>query len=622
MNARLGIIVVNFGSHSLLDENFGTLDLDRLNAVLIVVDNFSSTEERRAITALARIHGWHLEGGPNVGFGAGVNHGVARARDLGCDAFIAINPDARADVAALAALAEHARQHPLALVAPTITGTDGGHWFAGGTVLVRGGRTTTAPGTDSSEPGGWLTGACLAFSDQLWQATGGFDDRYFLYWEDVDLSWRCVAAGGHLIVRPDIRITHSIGGTQLAAGTAKSATYYYYNCRNRLLFAASHLSKADALRWLLLSPDYARRVMLRGGKRQFLHNPWRPVWASARGSLAGIRALLASGGARATGRRDSRDRVSAGWLVAVATLVLTGTLAPVIARALDSRGAPQPTSERVAPSPSAPSPAPAPAAPAPAAPGPGNTGVPTGIALSRFDGDLVITSPGAVIDSLDIHGFVRVEAPDVIIRNTIIRGREAASSAILLFAGSPAAKGLLVHDSELVASHPSPIVGGVYGYGFTLRRVEIQRVVDSVHIFGDNVLIEESWLHDNLHFTHDPAWNGGPSHDDSVQVQSGSDIVIRGNTISGAYNAALQITQDRGVTSHVTFSDNRVSGGGCTVNVAEKGRGPIAGLNITGNSFGASRLGCTMLLPPSTEAHIADNTTTDGSTVRIDRRAQ
>jgi GT2 family glycosyltransferase len=42
-------------------------------------------------------------------------------------------------------------------------------------------------------PFSWLTGACLAVSKQVWQATGGFDPDYFLYWEDVDYSQRAKA---------------------------------------------------------------------------------------------------------------------------------------------------------------------------------------------------------------------------------------------------------------------------------------------------------------------------------------------------------------------------------------------------------------------------------------------
>ena len=289
MTRTLGIIVVNYGSHRLLAENFGGLDLAALGARLVVVDNFSSHAERAAVRELCTRRGWRLHCGRPVGFGGGVNRGVAFARQLGCDTFVVINPDARADAAAIAALADHARSEHSALIGPTITGPDGGFWFAGGTVLVRSGRTTTAPGTDSSAPGGWITGACMAFHASLWSRLDGFDERYFLYWEDVDLSWRCTAAGGRLVVRDDIRITHSVGGTQHAAGRAKSAAYYYYNCRNRLLFASRHLSRADALRWLLLTPAYARRVLLRGGRRQFLTKPWRPLWASVRGSATGIR---------------------------------------------------------------------------------------------------------------------------------------------------------------------------------------------------------------------------------------------------------------------------------------------------------------------------------------------
>ena len=239
-----------------------------------------------------------------------------------------------------------------------------------------------------------------------------------------------------------------------------------------------------------------------------------------------------------------------------------------------------------------------------------------------FHGDLVLTTPGEVIDGLDIRGFVRVEAPNVTISNSVIRGRATEGDAILLYAGTGRSPGLRVIDTEFAPSHHTHRTHGVYGADFTLTRLDIHHVVDGVHIFGDNVTIEHSHLHSHLHFESDPSHDGGPSHDDGIQVQQGRNIRIIGNVLSGAHNAAIQITQDRGPVAHVQIRDNTLSGGGCSINVAEKGAGPIAGLVITGNEFGESRHACPMLIPPTTQAELADNRADGHDTVRVDRRAQ
>ena len=62
----------------------------------------------------------------------------------------------------------------------------------------RRGRLHSRVRTLGSDEVMWLTGASLAMSITLWEQVGGFDERYFLYWEDVDLSWRILQAGGEL----------------------------------------------------------------------------------------------------------------------------------------------------------------------------------------------------------------------------------------------------------------------------------------------------------------------------------------------------------------------------------------------------------------------------------------
>ena len=136
-------------------------------------------------------------------------------------------------------------------------------------------------------------------SRTLFERLGGFDEAFFLYWEDVDLSYRWVAAGGRLVVRKDLAAVHDSGGTQgPQRGRAKSPTYYRYNCRNRLLFAARHLDRRSRLAWALLAPAVGWEILLRGGRRQLVRS-WRPWWAALRGTLEGLALLIvqpASGG--------------------------------------------------------------------------------------------------------------------------------------------------------------------------------------------------------------------------------------------------------------------------------------------------------------------------------------
>ena len=255
------------------------------------------------------------------------------------------------------------------------------------------------------------------------------------------------------------------------------------------------------------------------------------------------------------------------------------------------------------------------------APGPDNTGVPPGVVLTVHEGDLTITTPGAVVDSLDVHGFVTIKAPDVTIRNTVVRGRETTSQRALVSSTLDSASVTLI-DSELAPADPSSYIDGLRGWNITARRVNIHDVIDSAHLWGSgNTVIEDSWLHDNLHLDQDPQWDGQPSHDDSVQIQEGAGIRIRNNTITGAVNTGIQFTQDRGVVSDVEITGNFLDGGGCTVNFAEKDRGPFQGVTITGNTFGRTTKheNCAIIAPATTRdlLTVADNVYADGAAVRV-----
>jgi GT2 family glycosyltransferase len=289
---RLAVVVVNYGSSSLLERNLVPLADACPNTVVVVVDNFSSTSERRVLRDLATRRAWHILEQDNVGFGGGVNAGVRHALSNGCDHVLILNPDAVIDRDNLITLESAWRDRPDALVAPRIERPDGSSWFSGASLDLRRGRTMSRPHRRGSpEECEWLTAACLMVGSTTWRALDGFDESYFLYWEDVDLSYRALAIGAPLVLCPEAVAIHDEGGTQEpSTGNAMSWDYYYFNIRNRLLFATKNLP-ADARReWKRHTLRESYRILLRGdGKRKFLR-PWRPMSTLVRGIRDGLAA--------------------------------------------------------------------------------------------------------------------------------------------------------------------------------------------------------------------------------------------------------------------------------------------------------------------------------------------
>lgn len=262
-------------------------------------------------------------------------------------------------------------------------------------------------------------------------------------------------------------------------------------------------------------------------------------------------------------------------------------------------------------------------------PGPSNTGVPSGVALTIHNGDLNLATAGQVISGRDIRGCVNVTAANVTIRNSIIRGRATGPCPNVAVLRAVAPTGVTtIEDVEIAPTYQAYNVDGLRGYNIVARRLDIHHVIDQAHFFGSgNVRLENSWLHDNLHYANDPGWGGGPSHDDNIQVQSGSGFWFYRNRLEGSFNAALQVTQDAGVTANMSIADNYFAGGGCTVNLAQKARPPLQNIDIIRNLFGpGSRFNCDVLHPPEGDINLGSGTTinerTDGTPLRVVVRVQ
>lgn len=303
---RRAVVVVNYGSHDLVERNLSSTLTGLPDVLGVVVDNRTSEAESEAMSDVGRRHGWVVVPSPiNVGFGAGVALGVAAARAAGATEFLILNPDAHLDPAAVVKLLARVREKPMELVAPLVVRPDGTSfaelqdlYLADGRMRASRVRPAFIPEADVVR---WVSGACFAISSRLWDASGGFDHDYFLYWEDVDLCWRVWAAGGVVRVDEGLTAVHDEGATHASGGPvgAKSPIYYYFNIRNRLIFARKHLDRVSIRRWRRGAPRMALLVLLQGGRRQF-RSPRRtiaPALRAVRDGLRGTTGVPRKGGA-------------------------------------------------------------------------------------------------------------------------------------------------------------------------------------------------------------------------------------------------------------------------------------------------------------------------------------
>jgi GT2 family glycosyltransferase len=308
------LIVVNYGSSELLRTNLAPIGKRWPELDIIVVDCWTNEREHEDILRSAAEFGWTtvlLD--ENVGFGAGVNRGAARAIDRGAGVLIVLNPDATLDDDSARLLAEEARSEQQLLVAPIVRRPDGALWTEGTDLYLDDGSMAGVRHR-SKRPGRqrmfWVSGACFALSVALWQQVGGFDETFFLYWEDVDLCRRVRDAGGECRIVEAASAVHDEGGTHenRRAGKAKSETYYYYNIRNRLLFARLALDPAGRRSWLRSTARVSFLILLQGGRRQLLQGmaPWR---ALLRGVVDGLRQASGPLPARITTLASRRARL-------------------------------------------------------------------------------------------------------------------------------------------------------------------------------------------------------------------------------------------------------------------------------------------------------------------------
>ncbi len=221
----------------------------------------------------------------------------------------------------------------------------------------------------------------------------------------------------------------------------------------------------------------------------------------------------------------------------------------------------------------------------------GNTGVLPGSTLTRYDGNMVVTTPGAVIQNMDIRGTVAVRANNVTIRNCFVRGGAVGAtsgSVSMIMQYNAGVTGLLVEDCTIIPQSPTQYSGGIQGSGMTVRRCDVSNGVDGVNAMNSNVLVDSCYIHDGAYYTPSIGHPDNQSHDDAAQITNGSNIVYTNNNMNSFYMSCFMIGQLQGPLTGLKIVNNWVDGGSAQININSANFGRFAPI-VTGNRFGRSR---------------------------------
>jgi len=305
--SEIAVAVINYNTRDHLRRCLASAFADGAREV-VVADN-GSTDGSMVMVAQEFPAAVVLVDESNPGYGGASNAAIASCRS---HYVLLLNSDTILPRGSLDVLRRHLDEHPrAAIVGPRLRNPDGTlqrsiHQFPTPLVTLLdyswlGPLVGLVPGvrklylaSDSHErarPVPWVTGAALAIRKTAFDAVGGFDPSFFMYYEEVDLSYRLFRAGWETHFTPATDVTH-VGGASTSQQRGpmyaqQIAAAMQYSKRHHSSFATRRTALAlrfglrsrlvgDTVR-LSMARDSARRRGLEANiamLRSMLRGPW------------------------------------------------------------------------------------------------------------------------------------------------------------------------------------------------------------------------------------------------------------------------------------------------------------------------------------------------------------
>lgn len=288
----VSISILNFnGEENTLEciESLKKIDTSRFKLNVIIIDNggveklnMKNDQWRNASLKVIRNE-------KNLGFSGGSNVAIRHALKEGSDYVIILNNDTYVDkefIEKLIKIAEKSEENgilvPKIYFAPGYEFHKGKYkkeelgrvfWYAGGEMdwnnvigHHRGVDEVDRGQYETTKETELATGCCMLIKKEVFEKIGLFDDKYYLYYEDADLSMRAKKKGFKIVYVPSSIIWHKNAGS---AGGSGSKLQDYYITRNRLFFGINYAPirakialLKESLKILLTGRYWQRRAII------------------------------------------------------------------------------------------------------------------------------------------------------------------------------------------------------------------------------------------------------------------------------------------------------------------------------------------------------------------------
>jgi len=261
---KVVVSILNYNGLSLTKsclDSLSRINQENLDVTVVVIDNASQNEpfvlEAKDYPKLKLEIIMNQE---NSGFSGGHNKGFAYSQQLNADYTVVLNNDTTLDPECIVNLLKAGENDKkIGIIAPKIYFTKNHEyhasrysdkekgkviWYAGGSIdwnnvywSHRGVDEVDRGQYDEESRTDYASGCCFAIKNSVLQDVGGFDEAYFLYYEDADLNERVKRKGYTINFSPKAKLWHQ---NAASSGGSGSALQDYFTSRNRMLLGLKY----------------------------------------------------------------------------------------------------------------------------------------------------------------------------------------------------------------------------------------------------------------------------------------------------------------------------------------------------------------------------------------------